>query len=147
MERLETVCGCFFDRNEDGTIHQKAFAGQSFDRTVHKGDLTGIEITNRVAEQLARRGVDVLEETRAVALLPARREPGRVAGALLLDIRSGGFIAVNAKCALLATGGGPTLYKSLPARRSSPPTAWRLRGRRAPRSATWRWCSSTLRAS
>ena len=63
VERLETVCGCFFDRNEDGTIHQKAFAGQSFDRTVHKGDLTGIEITNRVAEQLTRRGVDVMEET------------------------------------------------------------------------------------
>ena len=111
VERLETVCGCFFDRNEDGTIHQKAFAGQSFDRTVHKGDLTGIEITNRVAEQLVRRGVDVLEETRAVALLPARREPERVAGALLLDIQSGEFTAVNAKCTLLATGGGPTLYK------------------------------------
>ena len=111
VERLETVCGCFFDRNEDGTIHQKAFAGQSFDRTVHKGDLTGIELTNRVAEQLVRRGVDVLEEARAVALLPARREPERVAGALLLDIQNGEFIAVNAKCTLLATGGGPTLYK------------------------------------
>ncbi len=111
VERLETVCGCFFDRNEDGAIHQKAFAGQSFDRTVHKGDLTGIEITNRVAEQLARREVETLEETRAVALLPARKEPERVAGALLLDVRSGAFIAVNAKCVLLATGGGPTLYK------------------------------------
>ena len=111
VERLETVCGCFFDRNEDGAIHQKAFAGQSFDRTVHKGDLTGIEITNRLAEQLARREVETLEETRAVALLPARKEPERVAGALLLDVRSGAFIAVNAKCVLLATGGGPTLYK------------------------------------
>ncbi len=111
VERLETACGCFFDRNEDGAIHQKAFAGQSFDRTVHKGDLTGIEITNRVAEQLARREVETFEETRAVALLPARSEPGRIAGALLLDIRTGAFTAVNAKCTLLATGGGPTLYK------------------------------------
>ncbi len=111
VERLETVCGCFFDRNEDGTIHQKAFAGQSFDRTVHKGDLTGIEITNRVAEQLMRREVEVLEETRAVALLPAKGAPERVAGALLLNVQSGDFIAVNAKCTLLATGGGPTLYK------------------------------------
>jgi len=32
----------------DGTVHQKAFAGQTFDRTVHKGDLTGIEIVNRL---------------------------------------------------------------------------------------------------
>lgn len=111
VSRLETVCGAFFDRNQDGTIHQKAFAGQSFDRTVHKGDLTGIELTNRVSEQLVRRDISVLEEHRALALLPARGGRDRIAGALLLDIQSGEFIAVNAKCTLLATGGGPTFYK------------------------------------
>src|SRR4030095_6140032 len=45
---LENKVGCLFDRNEDGTIHQKPFAGQSFDRTVHKGDLTGIEIMSNL---------------------------------------------------------------------------------------------------
>ena len=56
IRELENELGCFFDRNPDGTIHQKAFAGQTFDRTVHKGDLTGIEIINRLAEQVwARR--------------------------------------------------------------------------------------------
>src|SRR5215467_2433960 len=34
LKEMETRFGCFFDRNPDGTIHQKAFAGQSFDRTV-----------------------------------------------------------------------------------------------------------------
>ncbi len=111
VRRLETICGAFFDRNTDGTIHQKAFAGQSFDRTVHKGDLTGIEMTNRVSEQIMRRDIPVLEERRALSLLPARGGERRVAGALLLDIRSGAFTAVNAKCTLLATGGGPTFYK------------------------------------
>ncbi len=111
IRRLETVCGCFFDRNPDGTIHQKAFAGQSFDRTVHKGDLTGIELTNRISEQLVRRGLRFLEEHRAVALLPAQGGQRRIVGALLLNIRTGEFLAVNAKCTLLATGGGPTLYK------------------------------------
>ena len=52
---LEHKFGCFFDRNPDNTLHQKAFAGQSFDRTVHKGDLTGIEIVNRLSEQVMRR--------------------------------------------------------------------------------------------
>ena len=47
-----TRLGCFFDRNPDGSLHQKAFAGQTFDRTVHKGDLTGIEIINRLMEQV-----------------------------------------------------------------------------------------------
>ena len=52
IRELENELGCFFDRNPDGTVHQKAFAGQTFDRTVHKGDLTGIEIINRLAEQV-----------------------------------------------------------------------------------------------
>jgi succinate dehydrogenase/fumarate reductase flavoprotein subunit len=111
IRRLETVCGAFFDRSPDGEIHQKAFAGQSFDRTVHKGDLTGIELTNRASEQIIRRGIPVLEERRAIALLPDSGAGGRVAGSMLLDIRSGEFTAVNAKCTLLATGGGPTFYK------------------------------------
>ena len=57
IHELENELGCFFDRNPDGTIHQKAFAGQTFDRTVHKGDLTGIEIINRLAEQVWARGI------------------------------------------------------------------------------------------
>ncbi len=46
IRELENEIGCFFDRNPDGTLHQKAFAGQTADRTVHKGDLTGIEIVS-----------------------------------------------------------------------------------------------------
>ena len=52
IRELENEIGCFFDRNPDGTLHQKAFAGQSFDRTAHKGDLTGIEIVSRLIEQV-----------------------------------------------------------------------------------------------
>src|SRR5262252_5309866 len=69
VRELENELGCFFDRNADGTIHQKAFAGQSFDRTVHKGDLTGIEIINRLSEQVWTRGIERLEEHRAVEFI------------------------------------------------------------------------------
>src|SRR5437763_5674134 len=108
---LENEIGCFFDRNPDGTLHGKAFAGQSFDRTVHKGDLTGIEIINRLMEQVwARPGVRRLEEHRALALVPAR-DGASIAGALLADIRTGEFVFVAAQAVLLATGGGPTMYR------------------------------------
>ena len=60
IRELENEHGCFFDRNPDGSIHQKAFAGQTFDRTVHKGDLTGIEIINRLAEQVWARNINRL---------------------------------------------------------------------------------------
>src|SRR5690606_28891054 len=110
IHELENELGCFFDRNADGTLHQKAFAGQTFDRTVHKGDLTGIEIINRLAEQVWARRIHRMEEHRAVALVPAR-DGRRIAGVLMIDIRTGGFVLVRAKAVLLATGGGPTMYR------------------------------------
>jgi fumarate reductase flavoprotein subunit len=109
VRELENEIGCFFDRNPDGTLHGKAFAGQSFDRTVHKGDLTGIEIINRLMEQVWARSVRRLEEHRAVALIPAK--DGSLAGALMIDIRKGQFRFVQAQAVLLATGAGPTMYR------------------------------------
>ena len=110
VHELENELGCFFDRNPDGSVHQKAFAGQTFDRTVHKGDLTGIEIINRLSEQVWARGISRLEEHRAVELI--RTPDGRaLAGVLMIDMRTGGFVFVQAKAVLLATGGGPTMYK------------------------------------
>ena len=106
---LESRYGCLFDRTPEGRIHQKPFAGQTHDRTIHKGDLTGIEIMNRLAEQVdARAGITVLEETRAVELLV---DDGRAAGAVVLDMRTGAFTAVRARAKLLAMGGGPTMYR------------------------------------
>jgi fumarate reductase flavoprotein subunit len=111
VRELENEIGCFFDRNPDGTLHGKAFAGQTFDRTVHKGDLTGIEIINRLMEQVwARPAIRRLEEHRAVALVPAA-DGASIAGALMIDVRTGGFRFVQAKAVLLATGGGPTMYR------------------------------------
>ncbi len=110
IRELENELGCFFDRNPDGTLHQKAFAGQTFDRTVHKGDLTGIEIINRLAEQVWARKIARLEEHRAVALIKTA-DGLRLAGVLMIDMRGGDFVFVQARAVLLATGGGPTMYR------------------------------------
>ena len=110
IHELENELGCFFDRNPDGTVHQKAFAGQTFDRTVHKGDLTGIEIIKRLAEQVWSRHIDRLEEHRAIELIRSR-DGKSISGVLLIDMRSGEFVLVQARAVLLATGGGPTMYK------------------------------------
>jgi fumarate reductase flavoprotein subunit len=110
IHELENELGCFFDRNPDGTVHQKAFAGQTFDRTVHKGDLTGIEIINRLAEQVWARGINRLEEHRAIELIHSK-DGKSLAGVLMLNMQTGQFVLVRTKAVLLATGGGPTMYK------------------------------------
>ena len=105
IRELENEFGCFFDRNLDGTVHQKAFAGQTF-----KGDLTGIEIINRLAEQVWARDIKRLEDYRAVEIIKSAAADS-VAGVLMIDMRTGEFVLVQAKGVLLATGGGPTMYR------------------------------------
>lgn len=107
---LENSYGCFFDRNADGTIHQRALAGQSFNRTVHRGDLTGIELMSRLSEQALVRGITILSEVRGLELIFDEAHE-RVCGAVLLDYHSGNLIGVNAKAVLLASGGAAPLYK------------------------------------
>ena len=116
---LENRYGCFFDRNADGTIHQKPFGGQSFDRTVHRGDLTGIEIMERLRDAALDARIRVLQDHRAIGLVPDRSGQ-RVCASVLLDVRRGTFIVAGARAVLLATGGGPTMYAvSTPSREKS----------------------------
>jgi succinate dehydrogenase flavoprotein subunit len=110
VRELENEIGCFFDRNPDGSLHQKAFAGQTADRTVHKGDLTGIEIINRLMEQVLSRPIERLQEHRAIGLIRTR-DGGALAGVLFIDMRRGSFRFVRARTVLMATGGGPTMYR------------------------------------
>ncbi|WP_100401131.1 FAD-binding protein [Bacillus sp. FJAT-44742] len=110
IRELETKMGVFFDRNEDGTVHQKPFAGQSFDRTVHKGDLTGIEIISRMRDQLYKKqNVLAWDEVRAIELLVD--ENNSVAGCLMLNMNTGEFVVVHCKAVIVATGGAATMYK------------------------------------
>ena len=141
IRELETELGCFFDRNPDGTVHQKAFAGQTFDRTVHKGDLTGIEIINRLAEQVWRRDVRGWRITaRSISFRPPTA-PGSPA-CLMLDMRTGEPLLVRARATLLATGGGPTMYRYHTPSGDKSCDGWRWRCAPACRCATSRWCSS-----
>jgi len=77
---------------------------------VHKGDLTGIEIINRLSEQVWARGIARLEEHRAIELIKTA-DGSALAGVLMIDMRTGEYVFVQAKAVLLATGGGPTMYK------------------------------------
>lgn len=107
---LENEIGCFFDRVEDGSLHGKAFAGQTFDRTIHKGDLTGIEIINRLSEQVWARPINRLEDHRAIEIIPST-DGSRISGILMLNLRTGKPLLVQAKAVMLGTGGGPTMYR------------------------------------
>lgn len=115
INELETQVGCFFDRTEDGRVHQKAFAGQTADRTVHRGDLTGIEIMSRLIDQMFRIKPQELEDVRALDLLFDVN--GELAGLTVLDVRTGAVAVLRARVVVVATGGAATMYRiAAPAR-------------------------------
>lgn len=115
IDELETRVGCFFDRDESGHIHQKPFAGQSFDRTIHRGDQTGIEIMGRLRDQMFRFLPRELGDVRALDILLDDR--GEAAGVSLLDVRTGAVVILRARVVVVATGGGATMYRiAAPAR-------------------------------
>ena len=141
IHELENELGCFFDRNPDGTVHQKAFAGQTFDRTVHKGDLTGIEIVNRLAEQVwagasggsrstARSSSSAPRTARWRACCSSTCAPARTASCRRRPCCS--RPAAVRRC-----------IASTRHRATRAATASRWRCVSAFRCATWRWCSST----
>ncbi len=77
-------------------------------------DVIVAEIINRLAEQVWARGIDRLEEHRAIELIKTPIDANgnlALAGVLMIDMRDGEFVFVQAKAVLLATGGGPTMYK------------------------------------
>jgi fumarate reductase flavoprotein subunit len=62
------------------------------------------------AEQVWVRGINRLEEYRAIELIHSK-DGQSLAGVLMLNMQTGEFVLVRAKAVLLATGGGPTMYK------------------------------------
>src|SRR5213082_4047392 len=65
---------------------------------------------NRLAEQVWARRIQRLEEHRAVELVKSA-DGASIAGVLFIDMRTGEYVFVRAKSVLLATGGGPTMYR------------------------------------
>jgi succinate dehydrogenase/fumarate reductase flavoprotein subunit len=115
IHELEERVGCLFDRTADGGLDLKPFGGQSFDRTVHRKDQTGLEIMGRLRDQMLRIGARELEDWRALDLVFDRH--GELSGLTLLDIRSGRFAVLLARVVVVATGGSATMYRiAAPAR-------------------------------
>ncbi|MDE0288541.1 MAG: FAD-binding protein [bacterium] len=111
VEEMEQVLGCRFDRAPGGDYDFKPFGGMTLDRTVHRRDLTGIEIVSRLADHvMTHPGVRILEEHRALDLLLSD-DGARVRGLVALDIRTGEFLVIRARAVLLATGGGARMYR------------------------------------
>ncbi len=106
ISRLDRY-GALFDRNEDGTIAQRAFGGQSRNRTCFVADKTGHNLLHTLYEQALRQHLKMYWESFVTSLII---EDGQFKGVLTLDMLSGDLYFIRGKALVIATGGAGRIY-------------------------------------
>jgi fumarate reductase flavoprotein subunit len=125
------------DRNGRDAARQ-GFAGQSFDRTVHKGRSHRHRDHHRLMSRSGRADPAPRGAPRGAHSGGGRR----AAGVLAIDIRTGALRFAAARAVLLATRRQLTMYRYHTPSGDKAWTGWRWRCARVRGCATWRWCSS-----
>ncbi len=100
--------GAAFSRNDNGTIAQRPFGGQSSPRACFAKDRTGLTLLQTVYEQALRDGVDFWDEWYAADII---YKDGAVSGVVAFNIRNMEKAIFNAKAIMFATGGYARSYK------------------------------------
>ena len=100
--------GAAFSRNEDGTIAQRPFGGQSSPRACFAKDRTGLTLLQTIYEQAFREGVEFWDEWYVSDLL---YKEGKVYGVSAFNLRNSEKAIFNAKAVMFATGGYARAFK------------------------------------
>ncbi len=100
--------GAVFSRNEDGTIAQRPFGGQSFPRACFAKDRTGLTLLQTMFEQADRDGVEYWDEWYVADII---QENKNVYGVVAYNIRTLEPAIFNARAVMLATGGYARAFK------------------------------------
>jgi succinate dehydrogenase/fumarate reductase flavoprotein subunit len=100
--------GVKFDRLPDGSYFTWAGGKQSVPLNLCAGDYTGREMMQGLLAEVARLDVPYLEYHYVTKLI---RQGDKVAGAFLIDRKTGTYKVVQAKATIVATGGGGNMYK------------------------------------
>jgi succinate dehydrogenase/fumarate reductase flavoprotein subunit len=101
--------GVPFTRRADGTVDQFVTDGSKYARACYTGPHTANHIHAALLGRFRELGLEAWEQTMVAELLPAVGGQ-RVAGALLVDERSGGSMVVRARAVVLATGGAGAAF-------------------------------------
>jgi len=91
-----------------GLINARDFGGTKKWRTCYTADATGHTMLYAVANEAMRLGVVIEDKKEAISLI---EKDGQCYGAIVRDLKHGGFIAYVAKGTMIATGGYGRIYK------------------------------------
>lgn len=96
-----------YNRQEDGTVHQRKMGGSSFARAAYYEDRSGHAVVHALFEQCLAEHIDFISECQMLEIV---MDGDTLCGVAALDLRSGNFIQVAAKTVIIATGGYGRAY-------------------------------------
>jgi succinate dehydrogenase / fumarate reductase, flavoprotein subunit len=109
--------GMPFSRNDNGTIYQRAFGGQTINygegiahRTCAAADRTGHALLHTLYQQNLKAKTNFFNEWYALDLI--RRKDGSIGGLMAMCIETGEVVCFKSRVTILATGGAGRVYQS-----------------------------------
>jgi fumarate reductase (CoM/CoB) subunit A len=95
---------------EGATYQFLAMPGHKYPRGCYTFPIgtTGRQITSALTKEAKKRNIQVLNDTFVTDLLVKN---DRMVGVTAIDLRTGDFLLIKAKCTILATGGGMEVYQ------------------------------------
>ena len=103
--------GVMFSRSRDGEIAQRAFGGQSRDRTAYAGASTGRQIVTALIQKCREYEISgMIERRTGLDFHSALISGGSCYGAVFTDTVSGGTVTIRSDAVIMATGGMNRLF-------------------------------------
>jgi len=96
-----------YNRQSDGSFHQRKMGGSSHARAAYFEDRAGHAMVHTLFEQCLKNDIDFISECQ---MLEICREEGKLQGVIAMDMRSGNMMGIPAKTVLIATGGYGRAY-------------------------------------
>ncbi len=96
-----------YNRQEDGSFHQRKMGGSSHARAAYYEDSSGHAMVHALFEQCLANNVEFISECQ---LLEIVAKEGKFSGVVAIDMRSGNLISIPAKSIIVATGGYGRAY-------------------------------------
>lgn len=96
-----------YNRQSDGSFHQRKMGGSSHARAAYFEDRAGHAMVHTLFEQCLKNDIDFISECQ---MLEICREEGKLQGVIAMDMRSGNIMGIPAKTVLIATGGYGRAY-------------------------------------
>ncbi len=99
-----------YNRQADGSFHQRKMGGSSHARAAYFEDRAGHAMVHTLFEQCLAHNIDFISECQMLDISVGGEKNDQLNGVIAMDMRTGNILGIPAKTVLIATGGYGRAY-------------------------------------